>query len=289
MSMDVLQDRIRKLKCPIIVDFSMKMEHIPAVVRGEKADAEAYCAYCDALLDALKNSAAGVRFCFDRFALLGALEDLKKLLAKAMELGYYVLLDGPQAMTPWMAEEACTAIFGDDSGYPCHGMILSPWAGSDCIKPFLNACKDGGKSLFFAVRTANKTAPELQDLMTGGRLTHVAAADIVNRHGEPIFGKCGYSHIGALTAATNAASVSGLRSKYKRMFLLLDGIDYPGGNAKNCSLAFDKFGRGAAVCAGPDVTAAWLKAETDGAAFADLAVKAVERLKGNIARYVSIL
>ena len=29
--------------------------------------------------------------------------------------------------------------------------------------------------------------------------------------------------------------------------------------------------------------------ETDGAAFADLAVKAVERLKGNIARYVSIL
>ena len=42
MSMDVLQDRIRKLKCPIIVDFSTKMEHIPAVVRGEKADAEAY-------------------------------------------------------------------------------------------------------------------------------------------------------------------------------------------------------------------------------------------------------
>jgi hypothetical protein len=69
----------------------------------------------------------------------------------------------------------------------------------------------------------------------------------------------------------------------------VDGIDYPGGNAKNCSLAFDKLGRGAAVCAGPDVTAAWLKAETDGVEFADLAVKAVERLKGNIARYVTIL
>ena len=67
MSMDVLQDRIRKLKCPVIVDFSMKMEHIPAAVRGEKSDAEAYCDYCDALLEALKNSAAGVRFCFDIF------------------------------------------------------------------------------------------------------------------------------------------------------------------------------------------------------------------------------
>lgn len=289
MSMDVLQERIRKLKCPIIVDLSMKMEHIPAIVRAEKADAAAYCDYCEELLDALQGTAAGVRFSFDRFALLGSLADLQSLLKKAMELGYYVLLEGPQTLSPWMAEEACAVIFGQDSKYPCHGMILSPWAGSDCIKPFLDACKDGGKSLFYAVRTANKTAPEVQDLMTGGRLTHVAAADIVNRHGEPIFGKCGYSHIGALTAATNAGAVSGLRAKYKRMFLLVDGIDYPGGNAKNCSLAFDKLGRGAAVCAGPDVTAAWLKAETDGTEYADLAVKAVERLKGNIARYVSIL
>jgi orotidine-5'-phosphate decarboxylase len=240
-------------------------------------------------LDALQGTAAGVRFSFDRFALLGSLNDLQRLLTKAMELGYYVLLEGPQTLSLWMAEEACAVILGQDSKYPCHGMILSPWAGSDCIKPFLDACKDGGKSLFYAVRTANKTAPEVQDLMTGGRLTHVAAADIVNRHGEPIFGKCGYSHIGALTAATNAGAVSGLRAKYKRMFLLVDGIDYPGGNAKNCSLAFDKLGRGAAVCAGPDVTAAWLKAETDGTEYADLAVKAVERLKGNIARYVSIL
>lgn len=289
MSMDVLQERIRKLKCPIIVDLSMKMEHIPAVIRGEKADAQAYCDYCDALLDALQGCAAGVRLSFDRFALLGMLEELQRLLAKAMELGFYVLLDGPQTLSPWMAEETCGVIFAEESKYPCHGMILSPWAGSDCMKPFLCACTDGGKSIFFAVRTANKTASELQDLMTGGRLTHVAAADIVNRHGEPIFGKCGYSHIGALTAATNAAAVSGLRAKYKRMFLLVDGIDYPGGNAKNCSLAFDRLGRGAAVCAGPDVTAAWLRAETDGADFADLAVKAVERLKGNIARYVSIL
>ena len=289
MSMDVLQERIRKLKCPIIVDLSMKMDHIPTAMRAEKTDAQAYCDYCDALLEALSTVAAGVRFSFDRFALYGALVGLKSLLSKAMDLGYYVLLDGPQTLSPWMAEEACDIIFAQDGPYPCHGMILSPWAGSDCIKPFLSACKDGGKSLFYAVRTANKTAPEVQDLMTGGRLTHVAAADVVNRHGEPIFGKCGYSHIGALTAATNAAAVSGLRSKYKRMFLLVDGIDYPGGNAKNCSMAFDKFGRGAAVCAGPDVTAAWLKAETDGTEFADLAVKAVERLKGNIARYVSIL
>ena len=289
MSMDVLQERIRKLKCPIIVDMTMKPEYIPAALRQDRDERDAYALYCDKLLDALQGFAAGVRFSFDRFALLGALDPLSDLMHKAMQLGFYVLLDGPAMLSPWGAEAAAETLLEPDDKYPCHGLVLSPWAGSDCIKPFLPYCKDNGKSIFFAVRTANKTAPELQDLMTGGRLTHIAAADIVNRHGEPIFGKCGYSHVGALTAATNAASVSGLRTKYKRMFLLVDGIDYPGGNAKNCSLAFDRLGHGAAVCAGPDVTAAWLKAETDGEDFADLAVKAVERLKGNIARYVSIL
>lgn len=289
MSMDILQERIRKLKCPIIVDLTMKQEHIPAAVRGELDDAAAYAAYCAQLLEVLAPCAAGVRLSFDRFALLGALDELSALLQKAMQLGLYVLLDGPAMLSPWAAEAAAAALLGEDGKYPCHGLVLSPWAGSDCVKPFLPYCKDGGKSIFFAVRTANKSAAELQDLMTGGRLSHVAAADIVNRHGEPIFGKCGYSHIGALTAGTNSGSVSGLRTKYKRMFLLVDGIDYPGGNAKNCSLAFDRFGHGAAVCAGPDVTAAWLRAETDGTDFDDLAVKAVERLKGNIARYVSIL
>lgn len=289
MSMDVLQERIRKLKCPLIVDFSVKAEHIPAHVREGKTEKEAYAAFCGELLDALQQKCAGVRFSFDAFALMDALEELSGLLHHAMEQGFYVLLDGPNVLSPWGAEAASEAIFGEERKYPCHGVILSPWIGSDTIKPFLPYCKEQGKSLFFAVRSANKTAPELQDLMTGGRLTHVAAADIVNRHGEPIFGKCGYSHVGALTAATNAAAVSGLRGKYKRMFLLVDGIDYPGGNAKNCSLAFDRLGHGAAVCAGPDVTAAWIQAESDGSDYVELAVKAVERLKGNIARYISIL
>ncbi len=289
MSMDYLQERIRRLKCPLIVDFSVKPEYIPAHLRQNADEKAAYAQFCGELLDALQQKCAGVRFSFDRFALLGALEELSALLQQAMELGFYVLLDGPAALSPWACEAAAQALFAEEGKYPCHGLILSPWIGGDAIKPFLPYCKDQGKSVFFAVRSANRTAAELQDLMTGARLAHVAAADIVNRYGEPIFGKCGYSHIGAMTAATNSGAVSGLRGMYKRLFLLVDGIDYPGGNAKNCSFAFDRLGHGAAVCAGPDVTAAWLKEETDGSDYLDLAVKAVERLKGNIGRYITIL
>ena len=289
MSMDILQDRIRKLKSPLIADLSFKKEHIPAHLLADRDVVDAYYQYCLELMEGLQQQCAGVRFSFDRFALMNGLRQLSDLLIRANKLGYYVLLDGPNVLSSWGAEATAEVLFGEDSPYPCHGLILSPWIGSDAIKPFLPYCKDHGKSIFLAVRTANKTAAELQDLMTGGRLTHVAAADIVNRHGMPIFGKCGFSHIGALTAGTNGAAVNGLRTKYKQMFLLVDGIDYPGGNAKICSYAFDRLGHGAAVCAGHDLTAAWIQAESDGRDCIDLAVKAAERLAGNISRYISIL
>ena len=73
------------------------------------------------------------------------------------------------------------------------------------------------------------------------------------------------------------------------MFLLVDGLDYPSGNAKNCSFAFDKFGHGAIVCAGPSVTAAWKDAETDGRDYLEQAKLAAERMKKNITRYITVL
>jgi hypothetical protein len=80
-----------------------------------------------------------------------------------------------------------------------------------------------------------------------------------------------------------------LRAKHDRMFLLVDGLDYPSGNAKNCSYAFDRFGYGAAVCAGPSVTAAWKDAESDGTDYIEQAVQSAERMKRNLCRYVTIL
>lgn len=287
MSMDLLQEKIRKLKCPLIVDLSVNCDHIPGHILAEKSEVEAYTVFCRELLHALKGAVPGVRFSFDQMALMGGLDVLPQLLNDAMELGFYVILDAPSVSTPWAAERAAKLLDGD-SKYPCHCLIADPYIGSDAIRPFLPACKEG-KAVFFAVRSPNKSAVELQDLMTGSRLVHVAAADLVNRYGEPIFGKCGYSHVGVLTAATNANAVSGLRSKYKRMFLLVDGLDYPGGNGKICSYGFDKFGHGCAICVGPSISGAWKEAESEGYDFTQQAVRAVERIRNNLTRYFTIL
>lgn len=291
MAIDFLHEKIRKLKNPLIVDMSITEDLMPRHLLDQEGSFDkAYFRFCNEILDALEGVLPGVRFSFDAFALLGetGLAQLRLLLAKAGNMGYYTLLDGPQILSPSAADRAVKLLMSEE--YPCDGLLISPYIGSDGIKPFVPACKDHNKDLFAVVRTANKSASELQDLLTGKRLVQGAAAELVNRFGEPIFTKCGFSRICAVSSAGAADSLRNLRAQYKHMFILVDGLDYPSGNVKNCSLAFDRLGYGAAISAGPTITAAWK--DEEGAAsetYAENAVAAAERIKKNLARYVSIL
>ena len=141
---------------------------------------------------------------------------------------------------------------------------------------------DNDKDIFVVIRTANKSATELQDLLTGTRLMHMANADIVNRFTQPYITRCAYSRIGAMAGASSAESLRTLRDKYKDMFLLVDGCDYPNANAKNCSYAFDRLGHGAIVSVGLSIIAAWMDSEED-------AIEAALRLRKNLMRYITIL
>ena len=288
MSIDKLHEKIRKMKNPSMLDLTVPAEVIPAHI-AQGTTAENYAAFCRELMVGLKDSLPAVRFRFDAFALMGAagLTTLSVLLKEAQELGYYVLLDAPGILSPEDAQMTADAIFGGED-YPCDGLLISPYIGSDAIKPFIPHCK-ADKDIFVVVRSANKTALELQDLMTGTRLVHTAAMDIVSRHGENIFGKNGYSRVCACVSAGAPNSIRSIRNGYKYTFLLVDGLEYPSGNHKNCSLAFDRFGYGAVVCAGTSITAAWKENGTDGTDFVAQAVDAADRMKKNLLRYVTIL
>lgn len=292
MSIDLLQDRIRKLKNPSVIDFGVTPEHLPQHLLDEEGSMlMAYCRFCRELMVGMKGLVPAVRFSFSTFALMSpeGMVQLSALLHDARDMGYYVMLDAPAVLSPWDADRTASWCFREGTSYPCDGLVLLPYIGTDAVKPFLPYCRDAQKDLYLIIRTANRTAPELQDLLTGTRLVHVAAADMVKRHGETIMGKCGYSRVCAMASASAPDSLRNLRAKYKSVFLLVDGLDYPSGNAKNCSYAFDQFGHGAAVCAGPSVTAAWLANETDGSDYVAEAVQAAERMKKNITRYITVL
>lgn len=291
MSVDILQDKIRKTKNPSVLEFSMAPSELPPhLLREEEGTGAAYARFCRELLEHLKETAGAVRFSFVAFSLLGhdGLYRLSEAMKLAKALGYYVLLDAPELLSPQSAKLAAEQLLGEESLYPCDGLLIGGYLGSDIIKPFLPYCKKAQKDLFVVARTGNKSASELQDLLAGGRLVHAAAADHVNRYGADTAGKSGYTRVGVLAPASSAESLRMLRSKYPKLFLLLDGYDYPNANAKNCSFAFDRFGHGAAVCSSAIATA-WKQDESDGLDYLDHAKAAADRMKKNLTRYVTVL
>ncbi len=293
MSVDILQERIRKTKNPSVVELCLSADDLPPyMIAEEGSPAAAYARFSKELLTGLKGVVPAVRVSFASFALMGSngLNALSEVLNAAKELKYYVVLDAPEILSPNAAAMTAEAIWGEGSIYPCDALIINGYLGSDVIKPFLKYCKEGKKDLFVVARTANKSAPELQDLLAGGRLVHAAAADHVNRYGTETSGKYGYTRVGIVAGASAAESLRSLRSKYPKLFMLIDGFDYPNANAKNCANAFDKFGHGAAVCSGSGITCAWKQAEgSDGHDFLDHAIAAAERMKKNLTRYTTVL
>ena len=289
MSIDRLQSQIRKAKNPSVVMFCLDKSHIPpAYLEKSGKIADAYCAYAKDLLNELKDTMPAVRFAFGTFAILGAdgLNVLQELLMLANKLGYYVLLDMPEMTSAQEAALIADAVNGEE-GWIFDGLAVSCYIGSDALKPFLLYMENNDKDLFLLLRTANKSAQELQDLLTGSRLVYTAAADIAKRVGQPLVGRSGFSRVAGFGPATSADSLQALRSKYPELFLLVDGYDYTGANAKNCSAAFDKLGHGAIVCAGQSVVAAW-KEETNADCLA-AASSAAERMKKNLTHYIAIL
>ena len=284
MSIDALQEKIRKRKCALIVDMTVFPEDLPG-----GPTVEALERFWKDLLRSLRGRVPGVRFRLSALALMGpeAMAMGKTLTREARNLGFYVLLDVPEADSPELAAFAARQITGEGSDWACDGIVLPMYAGFDVLQPWLEPCEKQGLDIFALCRTPNKSAAELQDLLCGTRLAYTAVADQAARFAGNYTGKFGYSRVGLTAAAGVPASIKNLRSKYPNLFLLVDGMETTGANFKNVSFAFDKLGRGAAYCAGPMVTLSWKQeAGTDIAAAAQ---KEVERKKAALQRYVTCL
>lgn len=279
MSIDVLQNKIRKLKNPAALVLAPAQAQIPEGMELE--------GYCCALLEALRERIGAVRVDPAAFLLLeGGPEALPGILKKAKALGYYILVDWTAIESPAQAKRSAQQILQGER-WSCDGAVISGYPGTDTIKPWFKATANK-KDLFVVVKTANKSGSEVQDLQTGGRFVYTAVADLASWTGENAVERCGYSRIGLVAGAYNAATLRTLREKYPKSFLIVDGVDEPGCNAKNVSYAFDKLGHGALVCASHSLFAAWQDAE-EGTDPVTAAVEAAERMKRNIARYVTVL
>lgn len=292
MSIDRLQEKIRKTKNPSLLDFDITHAQLPPHLLAEERTFEkAYARFCIELMEGLHGIIPAVKFNFSGFALMGTegLVALSRVLSVARKLGYYIILETPEALSAQRAQSNAELLFSPECPWCFDGILLTSYIGSDGIKPYAARLEETGKSLFVVVRTSNRSAMELQDLLTGGRNVYDAKADVVNRYKNTVASKSGYDRIGVVGPGSSAPILRKLREKYKHLFILVDGFDYPNANAKNCAEAVDKVGHGAVICAGTSITAAWLAAENDGTEFVADAKEAADRMKKNLARYFTVL
>ena len=307
MSIDVLQERIRKLKSPIMVGLDPYLPVLPRHIVRDAFDeygqtlrgaAEAYYRFCTELLDRLSPIVPAVKLQSACFEALGAdgINQMQRISKYAKNLGYYVLMDSMRGDVGSVAEIYAQAVFGSVSVgetacqlYSCDGLTVNGYLGSDGIKPFLPYCKHDGKNVFILLKTSNKSSREVQDLLSGDRVVYTAMADLAMRWGSDLFGKNGYSEIGAVVGATFPQTMKLLREKYDRLFFVVPGYGAQGGTAKNVQFAFDRFGHGAIVSASRSIICAWQKDGGDGENYLDCAEEAALKMKADIGKYVVIL
>lgn len=306
MSIDVLQQKIRSMKNAAMVGIdpiqSLLPEHILRDAYAEHGEtlkglAQAYLVFSKGILDALKETVPAVKIQSGCFQALGfeGVKVMEELIAYAGELGYYVLMDTMRGDIDCTAEALAQSYFGGVKiggnsylPYPCDAVMTNSYLGSDGIMPFTKYCKEG-KNVFLLAKTSNKSSREVQDLLAGDRIVYQVILDLAMRWSIDLFGKNGYSEIGVAVSGCHPGILGKMREKYDRLFFLVPGYGAQGANARDVQYAFDKYGHGAAVCAGRSILYAYRKMGDSGENYAECALQAALKMRDQIAQYVRIL
>ena len=287
MSMDVLKNKIRKLRNPSALTIAPTLDTLPPAYLTEfDSPVRGMGEYCRRVLEALKGQLPAVKVSFGAFSLLGpeGLEELRSVLELAGKLGYYVILDWQRQEDETSAKAAAKLILSGGM-WKCDGVVLSCYPGSGSVKPYILEANKEKKDVYVVLKTAGKSGSELQDLQTGGRMVYTAAADLMARWGDQTLERCGYSRVAGVGSASHYRSLQNLREKYPKMFLLVDGLEAGNANARNASFAFDNLGGGALVCS--NLLTAWIE-NPDNDPIEEV-VAAAQRMKRNVTTYVTVL
>lgn len=128
MSIDMLQEKIRKLKNPSMVELMLPLTDLPPRYAH---DAKGYGEFCRDLLGGLKGIIPAVRLSFGVFALLGGegLQELAQTLNTARNMGYYTVLDAPELLSPTAAQITAEAFSAGKPTIPVTGWSFpDTWA-----------------------------------------------------------------------------------------------------------------------------------------------------------------
>ncbi len=262
----------RKESC-LVVGLDPDIARLPPDVRsmigertsgGEGLTAKASAAiglFFDHVLDAVRESAVAVKpncAFFERYGASGW-DCLRHVCAAARARELLVILDAKRGDIGHSAEAYADGLFGDQPDTPgahVDAITLNPYLGTDSVAPFLARARTHGRGIFALVRTSNRSAGELQDLVADGRPFHLHVAEQVAQWGRELDGDERWTSVGAVVGATAPESAAAIRAALPGSPFLVPGIGAQGGRPEDLEPYFSG-GYGALVSASRSILYAY--------------------------------
>ncbi|MDD5103199.1 MAG: orotidine-5'-phosphate decarboxylase [Candidatus Peribacteraceae bacterium] len=270
---DVLTDAIQQ-KSPVCVGLDPALDKLP---EGIVKDAKGLLNFSTGIIDAVKDIAACVKPQMAYYEVLGweGMRAFWETCAYAKLQGLLVIADGKRNDIGSTCDAYAEAYLHKDS--PVDALTVSPYLGSDGVKPFIERCNKNEKGIFVLVKTSNPSSGELQDLPTGDETVHEHMAQLVTSWGADVLGPSShYSSVGAVVGATYPEELKYLRSLMPNTPILIPGYGAQGGTAGDIKAGFVN-GNGAIVNSSRGIIFASKRKD-----WKEAAAKAAEKMKGEL-------
>ncbi len=299
---DRLTNRISKLGNPTVVGLDPRLNQIPDYILasskeeyGEtiEAAAEAIIDFNMGIIDAINDIVPAVKPQIAFYECYGhhGLRAYEETVRYAQEKGLLVIGDAKRNDIGSTAEAYANGHLGsvDVFGSPqktidVDCLTVTPYLGTDGIKPFTKVCEEEGKGIFVLVRTSNPSADEIQGQALGDHLMDEHVATLVEGWGRELIGKSGFSAVGAVVGATYPEEARVLRNIMPNQIFLVPGYGAQGGGADDVKYSFHKNGTGAIVNSSRGIIFAYQKQEKPGEAYAEAARVAALAMKKDLSQ-----
>ena len=272
-AIDNLIEKIKEKDNPTVMGLDPRYDMIPEVVRNKYSNdldgiSKAILEYNKELIDNTYDIIPAIKpqlAFYEMFGIEG-IKAFKETCRYAKEKGMIVIADAKRGDIGSTAKGYSNAYLGQTSvGEESISVFdnidfltVNPYLGVDSITPFVEDCIKYEKGIFVLVKTSNPSSGELQDLkLENGETVYERVTSLVEKWGEDLRGKYGYSSVAAVVGATYPEQLKEIREKAPHTFFLIPGYGAQGGKSEDIALGFDKQGLGGIVNASRSLMCAY--------------------------------
>ena len=272
-AIDNLIEKIKETGNPTVMGLDPRYDMIPEVVRNKYSNdlegiSKAILEYNKELIDNTYDIIPAIKpqlAFYEMFGIEG-MKVFKETCKYAKEKGMIVIADAKRGDIGSTAKGYSNAYLGQtpmgenkiEVFENIDFLTVNPYLGVDSITPFVEDCIKYDKGIFVLVKTSNPSSGELQDLkLENGKTVYEHVASLVEKWGEELRGKYGYSSVAAVVGATYPEQLKEIREKAPHTYFLIPGYGAQGGKAEDIALGFDNNGLGGIVNASRSLMCAY--------------------------------